>query len=358
MLKLGIDATPLEEPHNGIGRYTSQIIKELYRQTDWQLYLLSRRKIGVVPERCHLIEVPSRLGSNSLGYYLAAAKISRYLELDCFFSPRHQIPIGLDIPSVITIHDVAWKEVPNTMRPLNYTMERLLFPRAVEGATSLITVSNHTQNLLLRYFPNSAHKLTRIYEAAFSTSNPNMKRMVPERYILAVGTREPRKNYDRLIKAFKQGLVSKEPYKLVIAGGPGWGTKVPQLIAKLQIEQHVQLLEGVSDHQLNNLYAHCEFLAIPSIYEGFGLPVVEAMAHGKAILCSVDSATAEIAGRAAMTVDPLNTESIGRGLSELAGNHSRRQDLEFQARQRSLEFSWTSSGQETVRVIGEASGKN
>jgi glycosyltransferase involved in cell wall biosynthesis len=175
-------------------------------------------------------------------------------------------------------------------------------------------------------------------------------------YFLFVGTLEPRKNLVRLLTAYSQlenGL--KEQTKLVIAGGKGWGgVDITQVITELGLTKFVRILGYVDDATLSALYSNAEFLAMPSLYEGFGLPLLESMVHGTPVLTSNNSSMPEVAGDAGVLVDALDVGSIMEGLDLLIGNKQYRCELANNAKGNAARYSWDKSAEQLFSVFEKA----
>jgi glycosyltransferase involved in cell wall biosynthesis len=307
-MKIGIDARPLSNELTGIGRYTLNIINELFKLDETiQWYLYSDRPLIV-----HLghSNVNIRVGSNSASFTstLYAQYVFPYWalkdKLDIFWSPRHHLPLALvflkNVRKVVTIHDIVWKRHPETMTKMGLILEKLLFPLSVLLADSVIAVSEFTAKELAKEFKHIESKTISIPLQSFISDELLVKKHQPYitgRYILFVGTLEPRKNLDNLLKAFKQIVQSQEGIILVIAGKDGWGdVKTSLLVKSLELEDKIVITGFVSDEHLLSLYKHCTILAMPSVYEGFGLPALEALAMKKKVVVSKFNAIAEIGG--------------------------------------------------------------
>jgi glycosyltransferase involved in cell wall biosynthesis len=176
---------------------------------------------------------------------------------------------------------------------------------------------------------------------------------LPHDVILCVGTLEPRKNHLRLVQAYHHVLrADGQAPNLVLVGKPGWSYQgVLDEIARLRLERNVTLLSDVSGEELAALYTHALFVVYPSLYEGFGLPVLEAMACGKAVLTSRNTSMSEIAGEAAFLVDPYDVSSIADGLIRLIHDHHLRAELATRGRLRRENYSWEKAARLVVEVL-------
>jgi len=227
-------------------------------------------------------------------------------------------------------------------------------PKAIRNSKAVISVSEATTKDLLEKFPECSKKFTTIplgVNEPMSRSNlgSDYVLMPKKPYILFVGTLEPRKNLNGLIEAFALAVKSiSADINLVIVGGSGWGGINPREIAvKLGVGDRVIILGYVSEAQLHNFYKEAIFLAIPSLYEGFGLPILEAMSYGLPILTSNNSSMPEVAGNAAILVNPKDINSIANGIINLVLNKGLRDALSASGVEISKKYSWDRTARET-----------
>jgi glycosyltransferase involved in cell wall biosynthesis len=177
---------------------------------------------------------------------------------------------------------------------------------------------------------------------------------LPLPYILNVGTLEPRKNLEGLLRAFAKAKRKGIPHTLVITGAGGWGeSRLAQLPTELGIADSVLFTGFVTDEALPHLYANADFFVYPSLYEGFGLPVLEAMACGTPVIASNTSSIPEVAGDAGILVDPSSEGELVAAMMQLAGDGRLRDDLKKRGINRAASFSWERTAQETFAVYGK-----
>jgi glycosyltransferase involved in cell wall biosynthesis len=367
-MHVGVDARLLSEPLTGIGRYTLELSKALIRCTPAQLSLYAPspvdRQIQKNLQSALLKSGPfkSRLlkmawSQTTLPYWANKDRI------DLFWGATHRLPRYLpqSIARVVTIHDLVWKYAPQTMRPLSLIIEKRLMPEAMQLADLIMADSQGTADCIAETFPQYASKVRVVHLGATAQISPPgftslSQYGINQPYFLFVGTLEPRKNLDKLIQAY--ALLPKsqrDQLSLVIAGGKGWGDlDLLALLKKNQLEESVKLLGYVDEQQLAALYTNARFLAMPSIYEGFGLPLVEAMQYGTPVLTSNTGCLAEIAGDAGVLVDPLSIESISCGIGRLIQDNDLLKLLKLNAMQRGRHFTWQRCAEETFTVFKEA----
>jgi glycosyltransferase involved in cell wall biosynthesis len=282
---------------------------------------------------------------------------------DVYWGPAHRLPVWLprSTARVVTIHDLCWLKAPETMRTLTRWLDATLMPRALQQADRVIAVSDATANDLRKVFPGAADKIAVVPEGASPMPAPLGIEALSEigissPFVLFVGTLEPRKNLAKLLEAF--AVVHRNDCAcpcLVIAGSAGWGGQTLEARCELLgLRDRVKILGRVNEQMLSTLYRHALFLAMPSVYEGFGLPLVEAMSVGTPVLTSHVSSMPEVAGPAGLLVDPLSTESIVRGLKEMIENVPLRKKLAAEAIEQVRQFTWSRSAEATLEVMQQA----
>ena len=364
-MRIAVDARPLIAPRTGIGRYLAELLRRMPQQSNhqWFLYGPGAAWATSVPSaEKHstaraargnvVVRTPSRV--DELHAQVLFPRWAALDRADVFWSPRHRVPIRLSTPAVVTIHDLVWKHAPETMRTLRYLIERATMPRTIRRARRLIAVSRATQCSIKRYFPEAADKTTVVHAASFAAASAIPAARAPRPFGLFVGTFEPRKNLERLLEAFAR-IKDDVEHDLHLVGGTGWRMPKPSVLIRANgLEDRVRQLGSLEDEDLLRQYAGCDFVAMPSLYEGFGLPIIEAMTFGKPVLTGNTSAMPEIAGDAGLFVDPTSTEDIARGLKRLMTDSALRSRLAAAARQRASDFSWDRAAAETIRVIESA----
>ena len=365
-MRIGIDARLLAEPVTGIGRYTAEVSRELVQlEGDFRFYTPKPPVVsGWEGPRSSLrsARFPGRVGkmvwSQTLLPYWAARD-----RVDLFWGPTHRLPrfLPASIARVVTIHDLVWKHAAQTMRPMSRMLEQRLMPEAVRLADRVMTDSKSTADALEDAFPESRGKVRVVPLGATwlgpADSSASLAVLGIDRpYFLFVGTLEPRKNLRRLLAAFASlPRDLREATLLVVAGGQGWGgVDLDTLRAEYQLERQVILTGYVSDAQLATLYAHARFLAMPSLYEGFGLPLVEAMQYGTPVLVSDSSSMPEVASDAGMLVDPLDVRAMAEALVLLIREDAVRDRLAARAKENAEKFSWTRAAREAMEIFVEA----
>jgi glycosyltransferase involved in cell wall biosynthesis len=359
-MRIGIDARPLTLPHTGIGRYTRELVVRLARRSELSLHLYSHAPIakeGSEFDGCLVRAgtVTQPLHSSLFAQFVFPRWINRD-ELNVFWSPRHHLPMFTRVPTVLTVHDLVWRKAPETMAPPGRTLERMLMPPSLRRAARIITVSQSTARDLIELDPSLEPKLTVVpCGALLSSPRPDSTPAPTAPFMLFVGTFEPRKNLWRILSAFKRFTELTEfPHSLVLAGNPGWRVDVEAMVRQLDLVARVDLRLNPDDAALSALYAECDFLVMPSLYEGFGLPLLEAMGFGKPVITSDRSSMPEVAGQAGLLVDPESIDGICSAMQALADDRGRYRDLSSAAIRQASQFSWDTAAKATQRVLEDA----
>jgi len=366
-MKIGIDARQLSRPLTGMGRYTLEICQALSKIKGISLYLYSPAPlcfdfIGLEKSNVRTKNWDAGILRQFWTETFLAVWAARD-GVDVFWGPAHRIPRFLPdkMARVVTIHDLVWKYAGDTMPPLRRKLEQIQIPSAIAHADWIVTDASATAIALKDEYPESENKISVIHLGVTYQDCPFSKKDletlgIDQDYFLFVGTLEPRKNLHRLLTSYSLLPASiKNKALFVIAGGKGWcGVDIEKTVRDLELERHVRLVGYANDAMLAALYQHALFLAMPSIYEGFGLPLTEAMAHGTPVLTSDNSSMPEVAGEAGLLVDPLSVDSIEEGLMALISNGELRGRLAYRAKDSAKRFDWDVSATKLVDVFKKA----
>ena len=280
-----------------------------------------------------------------------------------FPSPRVRCPV------VVTVHDVAFLSHPEWFSPRDRLVLRAGAWLTRRRAARLLTLSEFSREEIVRRLGVSSVRVTAIPLAAGDAFTPAgdpaasaeaLARLgIRKPYILAVGNLQPRKNLSRLIDAFAEAKRSGGlPHTLVLAGRAQWKShRIFRSARDAGLLDAVLFTGYVAECDLPHLYREAELFAYPSLYEGFGLPVLEAMACGTPVVASNAASIPEVAGGAAILVDPLDTAALARALLEAAGSPERRRDMRERGLARARQFSWGRAAADTYRVYREVAGE-
>lgn len=366
-LRIAVDCSLLSGSNGGLGRYLRALLPRMMASDgdiDWYLYGRSATVCADLPPAArlrqdHLPEHPGRILSPALSLPYWTWRDRPHV----FWAPAHRLPLWLPATTagIVTIHDLAWARVPETLRRSTRLLDRALMARSAARAERLIAVSNATAADVAAHWPDTQARTRVIHGAAEALPPPGplavcAPALQERQYLLFVGTPEPRKNLPRLLEGYAKASRTQADFPpLVIAGGHGWGGEnLEALIAHHQLEGRVHLLGPVSDTTLATLYAHALCLVMPSLYEGFGLPIVEALQYGLPVVTSNTSSMPEVAGPAGLLVDPLAPGSIADGLQRIVQDLPLRTKLAEAARTQASLYCWDRAAAATLAVLREA----
>lgn len=366
-MEITVDTTPLLTRRFGIGYYIENLVRalagsdtdaefrllyQLLRKKDKELFLPDSPNFSALIRRTPL-SFSDRIFQK---YGIRGDDFCGYP--DIFHATGTFLPRFRNSRSVWTCYDLSFLVNPdwfdeNTARGL---AERAR--RCVDRADHIITISEHTRGDVIRFFDIDPASVTAIPLAAIplpepATTGTNTPE-IPIPFILYVGTIEPRKNITRLVEAFSEADL---PHHLVLAGAKGWKSKpVYEAIAKSSKREKIHCIDYVSGSDLRVLYEQADFLAYPSLYEGFGLPVLEAMTHGCPVLTSNVSSLPEVGGDAAVMVSPDVPSEIRTALERLAHDEDLRKTLKEKGLRHAERFSWNATAQKTMSVYRRVFG--
>lgn len=373
-MRIGLDVSPLSVAHSGVATYTSNLLAQLRSMGDEIVPLYHRppldssangdfdsRILGISPAlrgypnktlwmQCVLPLQLARLGLN-VGHFT-----------------NNVAPLFSPCPTVLTIHDMTLWLFPQYHYGLRLLSMRPFIPLAARRAAAIIAVSSVTKEDIVRILgvpPDKVHVIHEAPAASFRPIDKGHARQalrphwnVPERFVLYVGTIEPRKNLVRLLQAFASlwhgGAI---PHRLVFVGQRGWKEgPVFKAVETLGLQEAVAFLGYVPHEALVALYNLADALVFPSLYEGFGLPVVEAMACGTPVITSRNGSLGEISGDAAEFVEPTSVESIAEALQHVLNDPARQAELRQRGLLHSSRFRWEAAAEQTRALYRQVAG--
>jgi glycosyltransferase involved in cell wall biosynthesis len=293
--------------------------------------------------------------------HLAGLHFNRLVpEAELFHATEHLLPPLRDVPTVLTVHDMIFKLFPEHQKRLNYWYLNATMPLYCRRADAIITVSECSKRDIVRHYDLDPAKISVIYEAAASEFRPaspvavdeiHRQYGLPNRFIIHVGTIEPRKNLSRLVEALERLRDEGLRIPLVVVGARGW--LYDDLFRRLQemgIRNDVHFPGYVPRAHLPILYSAAVMAVMPSVYEGFGLPVLEAMACGTPVVCSNASSLPELGGAAARYFDPYHIEAIGDAIRMVWASEELRTEMREAGLAQAAKFSWARAADETGEV--------
>ncbi len=350
-MRIAIDASKALSPRDGIGRYTRELLQALAALgTDDEIELF-----GLSPE-LDADTARDRLGGLPPYFRLSGSGLVNGDRVDLVHVTTWNIPPGYGGPLLFTCYDLTFltHATSHTLENKVHCLTGLLRARLADA--TFLAISRATADELQHHLRVPAERVHVIYPAPPTELRPldrsATRRQVQETHavdgapILTVGTLEPRKNLTRLLDAYA-GLDAdlRQAHPLLVAGGGGWKNR--QTLDRCAEIEGVHLLGHVADPELARLYSAATVFAYPSLAEGFGLPIVEAMACGAPVLTSTTPALSEVAGDAARLVGPLDVADIRQGLTSLLRDAAERERLRTRGRARAAEFSWAETARQT-----------
>jgi len=375
-MRLLVDARAIQDHFPGIGRYTFNLIDALAPQLDGELLVITHHApratqydLNHLARHPNLTRIPTAIPIFSWRAQTALPRLIRSLKPDLVHFPYNVRPFWLDIPSLLTLYDIIPRRFPAYFTVRSRWQIELMQRLAIRSSRAFVAISQATAADFQRAYGVPAARITVTPLAAdpiFQPQSPEIiaalrrRLALPDRYILYLGSNKPHKNLPRLIKAWansQQSTINNQRAVLVIAGA--WDERYPE--AKRLVEQQdlagiVRFLGPVTNADLPALYAGAELFVFPSLYEGFGLPVLEAMACAAPVACSNTSSLPEIAGEAALTFDPTDVEAMAAAMNRLLGDSTLRADLAQRGSEQAGRFSWKRTAKATLPVYRKLLG--
>jgi anaerobic magnesium-protoporphyrin IX monomethyl ester cyclase len=367
-MRIAFDGTALRPGRTGVGYYTEHLLHHLAQAaTDDELIVVSNRAIDTtspLPSRVR-VATPARRVPRLVWMQTLAVTALREVEADVVHFTNGMLPLMSPVPTVVTIHDMSLRMYPRYHPPRRVIVNRPLVDLAARRADAIITPSESAKRDIVRLYNLDPHRVHVVYEAAAPSftrvHDPAALERVRRRYnlgeriILYVGTIEPRKNLPTLIDAFAARRRAGElSHQLVCVGPYGWLSRgIDKQIARSHVGDAITFTGYVPFEDLPALYSLAEMFVYPSMYEGFGLPVVEAMACGVPVIIGRTAALSEIGGGAIVEVDRIEPDALGRALVELAGSRDRRDELSGRGLARAGTFSWQRAARESLEIYRE-----
>jgi glycosyltransferase involved in cell wall biosynthesis len=376
---IGIDGIPLRDLKTGIGHYTFELAKSLaLAAPENQLEILSPFHFEPSTPGEHVSDaLPvnlqlTRVKVNLLERNWWTIGLPRYIKrksFDLFHGTNFDIPLWHRCPTVLTVHDLSSILHPRTHKAGHARRERRRLPLMARSATQIVTHCESVRREIVEHLHVSREKVSTIPAAARSIFRPlpaaqtveSRKRLgVEDGFLLFVGTIEPRKNLVTLLNAYRELLNATEHRpQLVIAGKKGWLTdKVFTTVRELGIEERVRFTGYLSDSDLCALYSSCRIFIYPSIYEGFGLPPLEAMACGAPVITSAIPSISEVVEKAAELVAPGSIDGLAQSLARLLDDKKECERLSVAGLNRARQFSWNHTAQLMLEVYREATERH
>jgi len=374
-VRIGLEVTAAVRQRGGIGRYVRELLRALAAldsENEYSLFFATNnRDAGALPA------LPANFRARRLPFHdIWLARVWQRLRVplpvelitgrvDVYHSPDFTLPPTLGrTPTLLTVHDLSFARHPSSAAPGLRGYLDVVVPRSVRRATHVLADSQATKDDLMALYGTPAEKISVLYAGVAAgfrpVDDPGVHAAVRGRYglgerpyVLSIGTLQPRKNHARLIEAFDRVLRDSE-YNLVLAGGEGWlYDEVHAQVAERGLPERVLFPGFVAEDDLPALYSAAAIMAFPSLYEGFGLPVLEAMACGVPVLASTAPCLPEVAGGAALLIAPRDVGAMAATIEKLVNQPELRHALRAKGLARAAQFRWENSAADLLRIYRE-----
>ena len=354
-LRVGYDISKVLGVPDGIARYGELLLGGLLARDDHSQFTLC----DLTSDAVDAARVDEIVGAHRARIRIASDWATSGLDVDLFHSPAPALPPAECRPLVFTLYDVTCISHPECHTLDNRVLALTSTALAACRAARIIAVSHYTKAQAIEHLGLPDEQIEVIHLAPdpyfHRTERADLQHAVAERlgierpYVLAVGSLEPRKNLVGLIEGMRRlPAEQRDRLALVVAGPPGWrNEEIHDRLRRAQSELSICQVGCVSREDLNVLYSFAEVFVYPSLSEGFGLPVVEAMACGAPVVTSNCSSLPEVAGRAALLVDPTDPDAIGEAIARVVSDEATRDDLRARSLARARDFSWTRTAAQT-----------
>lgn len=366
-MRFSVDAHAIAQHLTGNETYIRNLLNcfdMLDREADFVAYISREEAIAQVPERFQKIQV-SVNPFVRLGYDLPR-RVAK--DRPSLLHVQYTAPLVCSAPVVVSVHDVSYLEHPEYFTSFRARQLRLTVRHTVKVASCVLTPSEFSKQRILDAYQLPDDKVVVMPNGVSSVFRPVAREMAqrgmrtslpPVPFILTVGDLQPRKNHLGLIRAFEDLIQAypQLPHHLLVVGKETWHAPAVRAAAKKsRLADRIHFTGFVDDEELLRLYGACDLFVYPSFYEGFGLPILEAMACGRAVACSNTSAMPEVADSAALLFDPNSKPELVFAMRDLLLNPELRQRMERLGVQRASMFSWSSSAAKTLDVYYAVAG--
>ncbi|MBD3330159.1 glycosyltransferase [Candidatus Peregrinibacteria bacterium] len=360
-MRIGVDIRETFGEKAGKGWYTLNLLKNILKVDNQNEYILYSSQPNSFFEKYKNVRLKC-IKAKGLFWHVKARKDIRKQNLDIYFSPvSYVIPafIPKNTKSIFTVHDLVAFLFPWGHNKRAVLIEKFLLGKALKKATKVCCVSKNTKNDLLQEYKGTEKNLFRIISCAADnnfrkTSGEKILKNIPQKFFLSVGTIIPRKNYVNLIKAFSIAKESLPDHKLIIIGKKGWSyKKVFNTAYSSGLKEDVIFLDYVKGSDLIKYYNTAEAFVFTSLYEGFGIPPLEAMKCGCPVISSHISSMKEVVGQAGLIIDPKNINDVASAMIKLSKNKKLRDKLIKRGFAQSKKFNWEKSAKKMLNIFKE-----
>jgi glycosyltransferase involved in cell wall biosynthesis len=372
-MKIGINARYIQKQRTGIENYLHNLIKHLKLTDHTDEFMLYFGNDKPIPQDVlggnFTSDIPS-MSTNSqikriLWEHFYIPQALKRDKIDVFHEPSFIAPIFKSCPTITTVYDLAFIFHPECFTRRNVLYLNTMLSRSVRSSDRIIAISNSTKNDIINHFNIEQNKVRVVYcgyndyframDSKEACAGTLRKHGITGEFLLNVSMISPRKNLLTLLRSFKSARAKRKTgLQLVIAGSKGWlYEEIFEEVSKLSLEKYVIFTGYIPDEELLHLYNSAALMVYPSIYEGFGLPVLEAMACGCPVIASNTSSLPEVCGDAALLVNPLDAEGLSESICKALEDNAFRNRMAVRGFQRIKSFSWSKAANETLQLYKE-----
>ncbi len=348
-MKLGFDAKRLFNNFTGIGNFSRTLLGALTENMpQWEYFLYTPKvdendvtKPFLHKENCH-VKTPTGIVRGSLWRSAAISSCAKKDQIDLYHGLSNELPMGLPCPSVVTIHDVAFRTFTDMYSVVDRSIYDAKWKHACKTAKRIVAISESTKKDIVNFYNIDPEKIDVIYQPAaprfYEEVAPRPESLfIKKPFLLYAGTINSRKNLLGIVKALQLLPIELQIPLVVVGQGSGYKRQVQQFVKEYQMEKLVIFPEKrVSDEELHQFYLNAEAFVYPSFYEGFGLPVVEALLSSCPVLTSNVSSLPEAGGEKSLKADPTSIEDISQKLDLILSNTTLREDMKKAGRDYAL----------------------
>lgn len=348
----------------GIVVYTKNLLEnllEIDKENEYVFFYNNTSLLGSYSKYKNVREVVISFKNKLLWDQIGVPRAVRFHKIDIIFNPKLSIPLFASAKKIFTLPGLEQFALPNVFRWYDHLNTRIMGPLYCRRANAIIVMTDTGKNDLIKYLNVSSNKIKVIYAShheRFELTKDKkellaikQKYNLPENYIFFIGGITPLKNFSNIIRAFKI-IKDKIPIKLVMVGFKRWKYASDiELINKLKLKDDVINLGFVPDEDLPYLYSAAQCLLLPSLYEGFGIPILEANASRCPVVCSKTGCTPEVSGKAALLVNPYDYKEIAKAVFDILNNKDLREKLIASGLDNLKRFSWSKNARQTLELF-------
>jgi len=361
-MKIGIAARGLSEQSGGVKQYIESITSALLKIDKMNEYYIFHNNHNHVDKFPSAKNIVLESSNKMIWDYFLLPKALRKHQLDVVIFPKNVVPFFVDAKSIIVVHDLAYfMPELNAYSLIDTIYMKHMIKSSLKRADGVISVSQNTKSDIIKLIGTDENKIKIVYEAADSKYKKTIdiiklkeikaKYKLCDKFIFYSGSLSPRKNMVRFLLAYDK-IKAKIPHKLVLTGGRSWNDRNVREIIN-QMGESVIKLGYVNDEDMPFVYNLADLFVYPSLYEGFGLPPLEAMACGCPVITSNTSSIPEVVGDAGVMVDPHDVDELAKAMYEVLTNYDLRESMVKKGLERARKFSWEKCARECLIVVKE-----